>query len=271
VGQSWWWVVLAVVVIALLVAVALLRSRHRRVDAPAAATNVEIAAAAAGGTAGAVGAAAVAAAHAEKDAAAGDEEDADPGEPEEGAVTTDADADRPAPSDAATAGQPDTAIDEPADPGAEISAAAESAGAAEPEVFENGSGGSSLEGEDAAPVPDRAAPNIPAPREEPSVARRRPEPADSALAALDSGLAGPGLSFAAAAAAAVSARPGPYPGSLLPAADGTSPSPLHRIKANEGSRRYHTPDSPYYVRTRGDAWFRTEDEAGAAGFTAWNA
>ena len=70
---------------------------------------------------------------------------------------------------------------------------------------------------------------------------------------------------------AASARPGPYPGSLLPAADGSSPSPVHQVKANEGSRRFHTPDSPYYVRTRGDAWFRTADEARAAGFTAWDA
>jgi hypothetical protein len=69
---------------------------------------------------------------------------------------------------------------------------------------------------------------------------------------------------------AATARPGPYPGSLLPAEDGTSPSPVHVVKANEGSRRYHTPDSPYYRRTRGDAWFRTAEEARAAGFTAWN-
>jgi hypothetical protein len=133
-------------------------------------------------------------------------------------------------------------------------------------VFENEPAASARE-------EDGAAPSIPAPREElptRSTEHKSPEPADSALAALDSGLVGPTTSFAATAAAAVTASPGPYPGSLLPAADGTSPSPVHQIKANEGSRRYHTPESPYYVRTRGDAWFRTAEEARAAGFRAWD-
>jgi hypothetical protein len=104
-------------------------------------------------------------------------------------------------------------------------------------------------------------------------AHQVPEPADSALAALDTGLIGPSTAFGAAAAAvsAATARPGRYPGSLLPAADGSAPSDDHQVKANEGSRRFHTPDSPYYVRTRGDVWFRTPDEARAAGFTAWDA
>jgi hypothetical protein len=75
---------------------------------------------------------------------------------------------------------------------------------------------------------------------------------------------------AAAAVSAATARPGPYPGSLLPAADGSNPTAEHRIKAHEGSRRYHTPESPFYQRTRGDAWFRTVAEARAAGFTAWD-
>lgn len=104
-------------------------------------------------------------------------------------------------------------------------------------------------------------------------ANQVPEPADSALAALDTGLVGPSPSFggAAAAVSAATARPGPYPGSLLPAADGSAPSDEHQVKGNEGSRRFHTPDSPYYLRTRGDVWFRTPDEARAAGFTAWDA
>jgi hypothetical protein len=117
------------------------------------------------------------------------------------------------------------------DPGAEIGAAAESAGAAEPDVFAAedrsdphaapSSGTSSPEDVSA---PAGAAASIPAPREEPplssagSAERRPPEPRDpetagSALAALDSGLVGPAGSFAAAAAAvsAAAARPGPYP------------------------------------------------------------
>jgi hypothetical protein len=102
---------------------------------------------------------------------------------------------------------------------------------------------------------------------------RVPQPADSALAALDSGLVGRESTFGAAAAAVSAAvtRPGPHPGSVLPAADGDAPSPDYPVKANEGSHRYHTPDSPYYVRTRGDVWFRTAQDAQAAGFTAWNA
>ncbi len=102
---------------------------------------------------------------------------------------------------------------------------------------------------------------------------RAPEPADSALAALDSGLVGRASTFGASAAAVSAAvtRPGPHPGSVLPAPDGDPPSPDYPVKANEGSRRYHTPDSPYYVRTRGDVWFRTAQDAQAAGFTAWDA
>jgi hypothetical protein len=175
----------------------------------------------------------------------------------------------------------------PADPGAEIDGAADSAGAAEPEVFEADVPDAAGEQPRSALPEDRrdAAGSIPAPREEqplpespaePGERRppepRRPHPAGSALAALDSGLVGPATSLSAAAAAvsAASASPGPYPGSLLPAADGSSPSPDHQVKANEGSRRFHTPDSPYYLRTRGDAWFRTAEEARAAGFTAWD-
>jgi hypothetical protein len=145
---------------------------------------------------------------------------------------------------------------------------------------------SGSDGEEQTPAAAAVQPTIPAPREEPPLSvpspataeRRTPEgspaePAGSALAAIDSGIVGPAATFTSAAAAvsAATAQPGPYPGSLLPAADGTNPTPEHRIKAHEGSRRYHTPDSPFYQRTRGDAWFRTVEEARAAGFTAWDA
>src|SRR5690606_7045529 len=141
---------------------------------------------------------------------------------------------------------------------AEIDAAADAAGATEPEAFASD---------------EQRSAQIPAPREEQQPEPRTSEAAGPAIAALDSGLVGRPTSFgaaAAAAAAAVSARPGPYPGSLLPEPDGSSPSPMHEIKANEGSRRFHTPDSPYYVRTRADVWFRTAEEARTAGFTAWD-
>jgi hypothetical protein len=297
-GQSWWWVVLAVVVVvALLVAVALLRTRGRRTDSGA--MDVGIAAAAAGGTAGAVGAAAVAAVHAEKDARGGerapDQPAADAGPDARTADRPDRAAPAPAaaePSDLARGdrvAEPDLAAEPPGsvDPGTEINAAADSAGAAEPEIFEAEDPGAAQVPPSSALSEDRpgAAARIPAPREEqplpesptgPGEPRspepRTPDPEGSALAGLDSGLVGPATSLSAAAAAvsAASARPGPYPGSLLPAADGSSPSPDHQVKANEGSRRFHTPDSPYYLRTRGDAWFRTAEEARAAGFTAWD-
>ncbi|TQM35364.1 hypothetical protein FB388_6796 [Pseudonocardia cypriaca] len=270
-GQSWWWVVLAVVIIALLVAVALQRSRNRRGDATAAA-NIEIAAAAAGGTAGAVGAAAVAAVRAERDVTEPVDESA-PGEPQAAAS-----------ADTAHAGAADVHAAEPgaAEPGAAEPGAAEP-GAAEPGAAEPDAAAADAGTGSSAPVDavdqeseegsgERAEPSIPAPRDAGSVDRKPPEPAGSALAALDTALVGPAspVAEAAAAVSAATAQPGPYPGSLLPAEGGTSPSPVHVVKANEGSRRYHTPDSPYYLRTRGDAWFRTAEEARAAGFTAWN-
>jgi hypothetical protein len=42
------------------------------------------------------------------------------------------------------------------------------------------------------------------------------------------------------------------------------------IKASRKSMRYHTPDSPYYNRVKGDLAFPSTDEAELAGYTAWN-
>jgi len=33
---------------------------------------------------------------------------------------------------------------------------------------------------------------------------------------------------------------------------------------------YHTPESPYYERTKAEAGFATEDEARAAGYRRWD-
>jgi hypothetical protein len=100
-----------------------------------------------------------------------------------------------------------------------------------------------------------------------------PDPVDSALAALDSGRVEshtePGASAAAAVAAALT-RPGPHEGSVLPAADGSTPADEYTIKANEGSGKYYTHDSPYYVRTRADLWFRSTADAEHAGFALWD-
>jgi hypothetical protein len=63
--------------------------------------------------------------------------------------------------------------------------------------------------------------------------------------------------------------PGPFPGSVLPRADGGAPSREFVIKGNANSMRCHGPSSPYYGRTRAEVWFRTERDAVAAGFRPW--
>ncbi len=63
---------------------------------------------------------------------------------------------------------------------------------------------------------------------------------------------------------------GPYgPGSALPNADGSGPQGW-TIKGNADSMLYHTVDSPYYERTKAEAWFREESAAEAAGFARWD-
>lgn len=57
------------------------------------------------------------------------------------------------------------------------------------------------------------------------------------------------------------------PGSAAPLADGSAPGPEFTIKGNTGSRLFHPPSSPYYRRTRAEVWFRTAEDALAAGFT----
>lgn len=63
--------------------------------------------------------------------------------------------------------------------------------------------------------------------------------------------------------------PGPWPGSALPAPDGSAPTEAFTIKGNAGSMLYHTPASPYYSRIRAEAWFSSTEDAEAAGFIAW--
>ncbi|MFC4947572.1 hypothetical protein [Pseudonocardia sp. GCM10023141] len=71
-------------------------------------------------------------------------------------------------------------------------------------------------------------------------------------------------------AAAPAFTPGPHPGSALPAADGSAPTAEFTVKGNADSMLFHSTESPYYVRTKAEAWFRTAADAEAAGFTAWN-
>ena len=70
---------------------------------------------------------------------------------------------------------------------------------------------------------------------------------------------------------ASSPAPGPFPRSVLPLADGSTPDPEFRIKGKINSMRSHGPSSPYYGRTRAEVWFRAEEDAIAAGFRPWAA
>lgn len=63
---------------------------------------------------------------------------------------------------------------------------------------------------------------------------------------------------------------GPYGlGSATPDPTGTGPAGWG-IKATEGSKLYHTPDSPDFGHTRADVWFEDEARAVAAGFQRWD-
>jgi hypothetical protein len=68
---------------------------------------------------------------------------------------------------------------------------------------------------------------------------------------------------------ATSPAPGPFARSVLPLADGSAPDPEFMIKGKINSMRSHGPSSPYYGRTRAEVWFRTEEDAIAAGFRPW--
>jgi large subunit ribosomal protein L22 len=57
-------------------------------------------------------------------------------------------------------------------------------------------------------------------------------------------------------------------GAAAPLDDGSQPEGFP-IKGNADSMLFHTPESPYYERTRAEVWFRTAEEAAAAGFTEW--
>ncbi|MEU9818773.1 hypothetical protein ACIGG9_00275 [Pseudonocardia alni] len=115
------------------------------------------------------------------------------------------------------------------------------------------------------PGPAPADDGPPAPLPIPS--RPRQGAGGSALAALDSMIIGPS---AASAPLPPGVRPGPYPDSVLAPTDGGDPPETHRVKVHSGSRRFHPPESPYYVRTRADLYFTAEGAARAAGFIAWH-
>ena len=45
--------------------------------------------------------------------------------------------------------------------------------------------------------------------------------------------------------------------------------PAPAIKANSRTMMFHTPDSPYYKRMKGDAFFHSPEDALRAGYTMW--
>ena len=100
----------------------------------------------------------------------------------------------------------------------------------------------------ATPEPEPVAEATP----EPEPARARAVPAATAVASVTA----PALPDA------------PFgPGSAPALDDGASPDPEYVVKGKTATRVFYAPGSAYYARTRADVWFRTRDDASAAGFT----
>src|SRR5690242_15295320 len=59
---------------------------------------------------------------------------------------------------------------------------------------------------------------------------------------------------------------GEYENSAAPTADGSAPEG-YTVKGNEDSMKYHTTESPWYEQTVAEVWFKTAEDAEAAGFT----
>lgn len=117
----------------------------------------------------------------------------------------------------------------------------------------------------AAPAPHTAPPPAP-PADDPAPVR--PLLAAPAPAAAAGGPAP--VPTAPVPTAPVATAATPYgPGSATPLPDGSAPGPEYTIKGNASSRLFHPPSSPYYGRTRAEVWFRTDDDAVAAGFSPY--
>jgi len=65
------------------------------------------------------------------------------------------------------------------------------------------------------------------------------------------------------------APPGRYGEGSAEAVPHQGPPDGFTIKGNAQSMLFHTPDSPYYGRTKPEVWFRTESDAERAGFTKY--
>ena len=106
------------------------------------------------------------------------------------------------------------------------------------------------------PVPPAVDPEpaqLELPEPEPVTVHARAVPAAAAVASVAAPVDAPALPFG--------------PGSVRAGADGAAPSAEYVVKGKAATRVFYAPGSPYYSRTRADVWFRTDDDARAAGFT----
>ena len=60
---------------------------------------------------------------------------------------------------------------------------------------------------------------------------------------------------------------GKYPDSHVPLEDVSTAPEGYPIKGNEDSMKYHTPDGQWFEQATAEVWFKSEEAAGAAGFT----
>ena len=60
---------------------------------------------------------------------------------------------------------------------------------------------------------------------------------------------------------------GVYPGSHVLLEDASTAPEGFPVKGNEGSKKYHEPDSQWYDQTTAEIWFESAEAAEAAGFT----
>jgi large subunit ribosomal protein L4 len=97
----------------------------------------------------------------------------------------------------------------------------------------------------------------------PAAAKNAATPADAALAASVQGFADLSGDAADAEAAAPKAVPA---GAIAANEDGSSPDEDYVIKGNGDSGLYHRPGTAFYNRTIAEFWFKTAEDAEAAGF-----
>ncbi|TCO21364.1 hypothetical protein EV652_111275 [Kribbella steppae] len=125
-----------------------------------------------------------------------------------------------------------------------------------------------------APVEPRPAPVEPRPAPVADVPRE-PEPAFNRRMDADRTAAPPTLFDVDDDTAATEPQvqavvpPGRYGEGSAEAVPHQGPPDGFTIKGNTQSKLFHTPDSPYYGRTKPEVWFRSEADAERAGFTKY--